>query len=63
MDWLVFMVRVISKDKEWEDYSNYFGEGTDFQEFCHCPLLAFDGWPQNVMVLVGVSLKLANALQ
>ena len=29
MVWLVFMGWVISKANEWEDYSNYFGEGAE----------------------------------
>ena len=29
MTWLVFLGWVISQAKEWEDYSNYFGEGVE----------------------------------
>ena len=39
---------VISQANEWEDYSNYFGEGGgDFQELGHCPLFDLYGQPQN----------------
>ena len=36
MGWLVFMGWVISYANEWEDYSNYFGDGS--QELGHRPL-------------------------
>ena len=29
MVWLVFMGWAISQANEWEDYSNYFGEGVE----------------------------------
>ena len=49
MGWLLFMGWVISQANEWEDYSNYFGEGAEISRnwaTIHF-FFIFDGWPQN----------------
>ena len=47
MVWLVFMGWVISS-AEWEDYSNYLGEGVEIsRNWATAHFLAFHGWPQN----------------
>ena len=48
MAWLAFMGWVISQANEWEDYSNYFGEGADISRtWATAHFLAFYGQPQN----------------
>ena len=48
MGWLVFMDWVISQANEWEDYSNYFGEGVGIsRNWTTAHFLTFDGWPGN----------------
>ena len=39
---------VIAHTNEWEDYSNYFGEGVAIsRNWATAHFLAFYGWPQN----------------
>ena len=39
---------VIPQADEWEDYFNYFGEGTGIsRNWATAHFLIFDGWPQN----------------
>ena len=46
--WLVFMDGVISQAYEWENYSNYFGEGVGIsRNWATAHFLAFYGQPQN----------------
>ena len=48
MAWLVFMGWVISQANEGEDYSNYFGEGTEIsRNWATAHFLISDGRPQN----------------
>ena len=48
MGWLVFMGWVISQANEWEEYSNYFGEGAEiFRNWTTTRFLAFYGRHQN----------------
>ena len=47
MAWLFFMGWIISQ-AEWEDYSNYFGEGAGIsRNWATAHFLNFYGWPQN----------------
>ena len=55
MRWLVFMGWVILLANEWEDYSNYFGEGVGFPEIGPLPIfLPFMAGLRSVMAPVGV---------
>ena len=56
--WLVFIGWVISYANEWEDYSNYFGKGGDFQDLGHRPLLGLSTVPWNCHGTSGVPFHL-----
>ena len=48
MAWLVFMGWEISQANEWEDYSNYFKEGTGIsRNWTTTHFLTYYGWTQN----------------
>ena len=48
MVWLVFVGWVISEASEWEDYSNYLGEGVEIsRNWATAHILTLYVWPQN----------------
>ena len=50
---------VISQANEWEDYSNYFGEGVEIsRNWVTTHILIFDGGPSTVMASLSVSFTL-----
>ena len=57
---LVFIGWVISYANEWEDHSNYFREGGDFQDLCHRPLLCLLIAPWNCHGTSGHIISLAD---
>ena len=59
MGWLVFMGWIISQANEWEDYSNYFGEGVEVsRNWATSHSLVFRVGPRTVMAPVGVSFSM-----
>ena len=60
MAWLVYIGWVISYANEWEDYSNYFGEGgREFLDVGHHPLLGLLTVPWNCHSTSGCVISLA----